>query len=150
MIDHKLCPSKDICLIPNISLGVFRFGDDISQYVPLYPCSYEANPDKDEVFGFDSYNFPTLGLSVWTNSAGMITSVRSDTYCYWNDVNIIGLSIKKFLKFFQLETDNEEVCYLLHGEMKSQHVYEIDSIGLQLWTWYGKIKTVIATRLPDL
>lgn len=149
MTDRTPLPSKGLCFIPNTSFGPFRFGDNISHYVHLYSCSYEANPNKNEGFGFDSYDFHTLGLSVWTNADGTIASVRSDTYCYWNDINIIGMSIREFRRLFQLEPDGEDIFYLLHGEMKSQHVYDFDSVGLQLWTWYGKIKTVIATRLPD-
>jgi len=145
IVEHQ----KDNVFVPNRSLGLFCFEQNINQYLSLYPYYYEENPNKEEGYGFDSYDFYTLGMSVWTTSEGIIKSIKCDEYCYWHDVNIIGLQYKKFKEMFNIKPDNEEICYMLSGHMKSQHVYEFDSIGLQLWTWYGKIRTVIACRLPD-
>lgn len=140
---------SDNILVPNVSLGMFKFENNIKQYLRKAPYSYEEDPDTENGSSFDSYDFYTKGLSVWTDSKGIIKSVRCDTQCSWNNVNIINLSLKKFKEIFCIEPNDEDICYLMYGTMKSQHVYDFDAVGLQVWTWYGKIKTVIACRLPN-
>lgn len=140
---------KDNELIPNVSLGVFHFETDIREYLQMFPYTYEENPTKNDEYGFDSYRFFSLGLTVWTDNKGIIKSIVTDESCFWNNSNIIGMHIKKFKSIYEINPDSEDVCYMMQERMKTQHVYDFYTIGLQLWTWYGIIRTVIATNYPE-
>jgi len=134
-------------LVPNVSLDKFILGSDIRGYLKNVSYVYEENPDTKKDVGYDSYCFENPDLEVWTDKNGIIRSVRSETDCYWNNINIVGLRYNKFKEIFQLEPDDQEICYLYDGT--SQHVYDFDSVGLQIWVWYGVIRTVIAYQATD-
>lgn len=138
---------KDSLFVPNVSLGQFVLGSDIKLYLENASYVFEENPDKEEGYGYDSYYFDKTKLEVWTDSEGIIESIRSEHACYWNNVNIIGLRYEKFKAIFHLEPDSEDRCYFPNGT--SQHVYDFESDGLQLWVRYGKIRTVIISQLTD-
>ena len=140
-------PINGSILIPNVSFGQFVFGSNIMSYLNDASYQYEENPDKMKGYGYDSYYFDKLDLEVWTDEKGIIKSVTTDNECYWNNVNIIGLRYEKFKKIFQLEPDAQDVCHLYDGT--SQHVYDFYSIGLQVWVWYGIIRTIIANQAID-
>ena len=139
--------TNDSIFVPNVSLGRFVLGSDIGPYLKNVSYAYEENPDKEKGYGYDSFFFNKLNLEVWTNSKGIIESIRSDYACYWNNVNIIGLRYEKFKMIYKLEPDTEDKCYFPNGT--SQHVYDFDSKGVQLWVRYGVIRTVIVSKLID-
>lgn len=141
---------KDNTLIPNVSLGQFVLGNNISDYLKNDTYIYEENPNKQDGYGFDSFYFVNQGLEVWTDNKGTIKCIKSTRVCYWKNVNIVGLPYKKFLSKFDLKPDSEDICYFSEGKMKTQHVYDFDSIGMQLWVWYGIVRTVIVNQLGIL
>ena len=140
-------PINDNILLPNISLGRFVFGNNIKLYLNDFSYKYEENPDKKKGYGYDSYYFDKLKIEVWTDESGIIESVRCEHACYWKSVNIIGLRYEKFKAMCHMEPDVQDLCYMYDG--KTQHVYDFESMGLQLWVRYGIIRTVIACRLLD-
>ncbi len=133
--------------VPNVSLDKFILGSDIKRYLKNVSYVYEKDPDTKKDVGYDSYCFEKPDLEVWTDKNGIIRSVRSETACYWNNINIVGLRYNKFKEIFQLEPDGQDICYLYDGT--SQHVYDFYSVGLQIWVWYGVIRTVIAYQAID-
>lgn len=133
--------------IPNVSLGCFSFGTNIKRYLNNHTFIYLKNPNRSEGYGFDTYNFEKLNLEVWTDDKGVIQCVRSENDCFWNNVNMIGLRYVKFKEIFNAQPDSEDICFFPDGT--SQHVYDFDSIGLQLWVRYGIIRTVIAGKIVD-
>lgn len=135
-------PTNTSLLVPNVSLDKFVFGSDIKGYLKDVPYIYEEYPETKMDIGYDSYCFEKPDLEVWTDKDGIIRSVRSESICFWGNTNIVGLRYKKFIEVFHLKPDGQDVCYLYDGT--SQHVYDFDSVGLQIWVWYGIIRTVIA------
>lgn len=138
---------KNNTLIPNVSLGQFVLGNNIREYFKYNTYIYEENPNKQDGYGFDSFYFVNQELDVWTDNEGTIKCIKSTHECYWNNVNIVGLSYKKLLSKFDLKPDSEDVCYFSNGKMKTQHVYDFDSVGMQVWVWYGIVRTVIVNQL---
>ena len=138
---------KDSIFVPNISLGQFVLGSDIRIYLKTASYIFEENPDKDKGYGYDSYYFEKNNLEVWTDSNGIIESIRSEYACYWNNINVIGLRFEKFKAIYHLEPDSEDRCYFPNGS--SQHVYDFESVGIQIWVRYGIIRTAIVSRLSD-
>ena len=138
---------KDSIFVPNVSLGQFVLGSDIRSYLRNEAYVFEENPDKEKGYGFDSYYFDQLGLEVWTDSDGIIESIRSEHACYWNNINIIGLRFEKFKEIYHLKPDSEDKCYFPDGT--SQHVYDFELDGIQLWVRYGIIRTVIVCQLAE-
>lgn len=140
-------PIKNNTLVPNVSLGQFVLGNSIRKYLTYDTYVYEENPHKQDGYGFDSFYFVNQELDVWTDNRGTIKCIKSTHVCYWKDVNIVGLPYKNFLSKFDLKPDSEDICYFPEGKMKTQHVYDLDSIGMQVWVWYGIIRTVIVNQL---
>ncbi len=138
---------KDNILVPTISLGRFVFGSDIRTYLDGASYIFEEDPDTKEDLSFNTFCFKTLNLEVWTDVNGIIDSVMCEKSCYWDDINLVGLRFEKFKAIFRLEPDSQDVCYLSNGH--AHHVYEFNSVGLQIWVWYGIIRTVIAHQLYD-
>ena len=125
-------PIKNNTLVPNVSLGQFVLGNSIRKYLTYDTYVYEENPHKQDGYGFDSFYFVNQELDVWTDNRGTIKCIKSTHVCYWKDVNIVGLPYKNFLSKFDLKPDSEDICYFPEGKMKTQHVYDFDSIGMQV------------------
>ncbi len=138
---------KDNIFVPTVSLGQIALNSDIKTYLDGTSYVYEEDPKTKEDLSYDTYYFDKYDLEAWVDVNGIVVSVKSSNTCYWNGINIVGLRFEKFKSIFHMEPDNQDVCYISNGQ--SHHVYDFYSVGLQIWVWYGIIRTVIATRVLD-
>ncbi|MFA7081123.1 MAG: hypothetical protein WC135_00780 [Bacteroidales bacterium] len=60
------------------------------------------------------------------------------------------MPFENFLSEYNVIPDSSEKSYLLvNGRGQNQIVYEIETLGLQIWVWRGKIRTVIANNYVE-
>ena len=78
-----------------------------------------------------------------------IDFIICDICCYWQNENLIGMTYDHFLSLIGGQCpDNEDICYVPVSRERGQNqkVYNFKSIGLQVWVWRNKIKTIIVSK----
>ena len=134
-------------LVPNESVGVFKLGNNIKEYLNLNPKYY---PKIDE-YTDDMYDFCCPELSIWTNDDGVINSISCHKECYWQGNNLIKMLFEEFLSKYKINPDQSENIYLMVNERgQNQMVYDFNDLGLQIWVWRKKIVTVIVSSYKGL
>lgn len=132
---------KKINLLPNKSLGDFTLGESVNKYLHL---PHEVKNHGDYV----SYNFDLLGVTLWLNNENNIDTIRCTRQCYWNGANLINMPIDDFLSIYSLTPDDIEDIYVLVSENRGQNqtAYTFSDLGIMVWTWRNKIKTVLVSN----
>ncbi|MBF0730970.1 MULTISPECIES: hypothetical protein [Bacteroidaceae] len=133
-------------LIPNESLGMFVLGDNIDKYLIL-PHTVD-HMGCESLYSYDGYEFPEQYVSVWVENK-KIDFIICDICCYWQNENLIGMTYDHFLSLIGGQCpDNEDICYVPVSRERGQNqkVYNFKSIGLQVWVWRNKIKTIIVSK----
>lgn len=144
--------------VPFKSVGPILLDSDIENYLnlPHFVKRIQVGgglDPNDEVFVVDYY-FPDYGLSAscYENSkiiTGVDVRIPAGNCITWEGHNLIGMSLRTFQKTYSVEITSDEVFYM-PGHMRKQHCYTIDSVGLLIWTWRGKIITVqVMHYIPD-
>ena len=139
-----IAPKNDYyVLIPNVSFGIFKFGATIESY-----CRYEYESDRipdriDSRRFFDRFYFPYFNIRLWSYDGNTIDSVLTDSACILEGKNIIGMPFKLFQEKYG-PPDDSDIIFLPQDDRQTHHVYDYDSLGLQLWTWRNRIVEVIA------
>ena len=128
-------------LIPNKSYGTFIIGEDINEYLHL-------NHIKSDLEYHDNYEF--LNFDVWVKN-DKIDTICCETECYWQGRNLIGMLYEDFLILAKQLPDKEEMLYVPVSPDRgpNQKVYDFDDLGLQIWVWRNKIKTVLISRYEE-
>jgi hypothetical protein len=136
-------------LVPNKSLGAFVLGEEINKYFNLK--HYVTHYEEKETSSYDSYEFYELNVIVWVEN-GKITTIKSDTECYWQGKNLIKMSFEQFLIDYKLVPDESAMIYTLVSENRGQNqmVYDFEDLSLQIWVWRKKIVTVIVSNYHDI
>lgn len=133
----------NIVLIPQVSVGKFILGDNISNY--LHISHRVIHHDEDQI-PYDSYIFDDLGITIWVEN-NKVDTVSCIVECIWKDKNLIKMKFDDFLSICNNIPDKEESIYLLvNGRGQNQIVYDFDDLGLQIWVWRKKIVTVIISK----
>ena len=141
-IDYNM---EELELIPNVSFGMFVLGDSIDKYLSL---SHTVEHIEDEFFSYDDYEFPELYVSMWVENQ-KINTIRCETYCFWQNENLIGMTYDRFLLLIGgRQPDGEDVCNVPVSKDRGQNqkVYDFDDFGLQIWVWRNKIRVVLITK----
>ena len=135
-------------LTPNSSLGVFELGKDIGTYLHL-PHFFEHN--DFETFSNDCYEFYDGIVEVWVIKDNKIDTIRCNSECYWKEKNLIGMLFDDFSKLSENKPDKESVVYVPINRDRGQNqtVYEFDKLGLQVWVWRNRIKTVLISKYDE-
>ncbi|WP_295712252.1 hypothetical protein [Mucilaginibacter sp.] len=136
---------NNTALIPNISVGLFKLGDNINNY-NSYKSDYNKKSHNDEYME-DYYEFVDPPLIVFVNGNNEITTINCNVECLWEGINLIGFLFDAFLKLASIKPNNHELIYVLKNADKgqNQHVYTFENFGIQVWTWRNKIVTVSCT-----
>ncbi|WP_294626895.1 hypothetical protein [uncultured Bacteroides sp.] len=132
-------------LVPNVSVGMFVLGDNINRYLSL---SHTVEHIDRGFYSYDDYEFPEQYVSMWVENQ-KIEFITCDTYCFWHNENLIGMSYDRFLLLIGgQQPDDEDVCYIPISKDRGQNqkVYDFENLGLQIWVWRNKIKTVIISK----
>lgn len=127
-------------LVPNISYGEFLLKEDIRNYTHL---PHTKQYHKEKYFSYYSYEFAEIDMIVWVQK-NIIDSIRLTKECFFCGENIIKMDFDYFLKKYGVKPNDKETLYtLVNGRGQNQIVYDFDKLGLQIWVWRGKIRTVI-------
>lgn len=125
------------------SVGPFKLGCNISAYLPEYQLEY--TPKESELEDWDSYRYKEGMISLYTNR-GIIESIACRTDCYVDDFFLVGADLNSFFLQFDIDKENIEEDEIFLDDENSQFVYEIDSLGLQIWVTHDcKIETVFVS-----
>lgn len=130
-------------LIPNKSVASFIIGDIIDSYLYL-PHTVEYHQEKS--FSYVSYDFFMENIIIWT-TGNKIETIRCDVNCFWKGQNLINMFYDDFIILSGQQPDGEDVCYvpISPNRGQNQKVYDFDELGLQLWIWRKKIKTILVS-----
>jgi hypothetical protein len=131
---------ENYTLILNKSLGRFIIGDDIEKYLHLNHLISDI-----ETFSRGCYDFYNETIAVWTTKK-KIETIRCNVKCYWQNQNLIGMLYEDFLVLANpQQPDDESVEYVLISSEKGQNqsVHTFYDLGLQVWVWRKKIRTVL-------
>lgn len=130
-------------IIINKSVGPFKLGHNISAYLTDY--QFEYTPKQSELEDWDSYSYKEGMISLYTNQ-GVLESIACRTDCYIDDFFLVGANLNSFFKHFNIDKANIEKDEIFLDDENSQFVYEIDSLGLQIWVNHDcKIETVFVS-----
>ena len=126
--------------LPFTSVGIFRFGADITQYKNILETFMYEPPDE---FGTEYYESPDSNLLISVEK-NKIISIFCYQELYFMGVNIIGLNFENFKQLFHYPKLNDiDKCYL-SNESYPTYIYDFDEIGVQAWKAKGKVVTIIA------
>lgn len=129
-------------LVPNKSYAGFVLGEDIHKYLgnnriyDFYPTDRDTNNER--------YDFYHPKITVWTENDRIVTISCEET-CYWQGKNLIGMCYKDFLAMVKIQADDEDIIYVPQSPYRGQNqkVYSFDTLGLMVWVWRDKIRTVL-------
>ncbi len=140
--------NNNYLLIPNKSLGIFILGDYIEKYLYL---SHVQKCENEERFSYNSYEFYNGNIEVWLTEDNRVRTIHCDKKCYWKNQNLIGMNYNNFLILTQQEPNEEDIIYIPVSTDRGQNqkVYDFDDLGLQVWVWREKIRTVLVTKYED-
>lgn len=140
---------KRLDLIPNTSLGEFILGANIKEYNHIPHHIVHHNNDRSDYY---SYEFEKYGIVLWVDEKNNINTIRSTKECFWENENLIKMSINEFLIHFHYIPDSIETYYVPINEDRGQNqtVYEFNHLGLMIWVWRQKIRTVIISNYNSL
>jgi hypothetical protein len=134
----------------NKSLGVFIIGNIIDNYLHL---SYKFKHEDYDTFSSNTYDFYKGKVSIWTiedddNQINVIHTIRCNSECYWKDYNLIGMNYENFIILAEQQPNGEDIYYvpISSDRGQNQKVYDFDALGLQIWVWRKKIKTILITN----
>ena len=133
-------------LIPNESFGGFIFGDDVRNYFNWEHIAYSLETSDD------AYHFPQLNIDIWLADDGSysIQYISTEKKLILNHINWIGKPIKEFNNQFG-KADSISIEYLYNQKGRRKHVvYDYDLLGLQLWTFRGRIVQGISGDATDM
>ena len=134
-------------LIPNKSYENFILGDDITNNLHLpYRMKSSDNPIDYDIYYFDNLNF-----DIWVEN-GKIGTISCKIECYWKGKNLIKMPYDVFLALANHQQPNkEEVLYVPINRDRGQNqtVYNFDKLGLMIWVWRKKIRTVLIYNYKD-
>ena len=132
-------------LKPYIGVGDFDFGKKINTYFDIYKFEYFKCEDATE---WDMYKVPDLSIEIYTENE-TIVSIACRKHCYFKGINIIGMNLVDFYNLLKLSPNRTvDKIYVKEGN-HYQDVIEISEIGVQIWVYRGKIKTVFCSPLID-
>ena len=121
---------EKISLIPKKSYENFILGDDITNYLHL---PYHMKSSDDPIV-YDVYYFDNLNFDIWQGK------------------NLIGMLYDDFLALINYQQpDKEEILYVPVDRDRGQNqtVYTFDHLGLMVWVWRKKIRTVLISNYED-
>lgn len=112
------------------SVGPFQLESNINQYKSEFEL--EFSPKETEQQDWDCYSYKDGMIDIFTR-AGVIETIACRGDCFLNGNFLIGMNIDAFFSIFGIDKAkiSVDVVYLLDDT--EQDVYEIDSLGLQVW-----------------
>ena len=134
-------------LILNTAYNDFILDSNISNY--LYK-NHTKRVYNESTFTNSSYYFYDDEIDIWCDDDGNINTIRCASSCLYQGVELICLPFQELLSAIHILPSNYEQIYLLvNGRGQNQHVYDFETIGLQIWVWRQKVKTVLIYKVVE-
>jgi len=141
---------KNFELMPNKSLGLFVLGENIKNYFYL---PYVFKHEEFKSFSIDNYEFYGGNVEIWIRGEDndKIWTICCNVVCYWKGKNLIGMLYENFLVLAGKYPDNKSIEYVPISSDRGQNqtVYDFDGLGLQIWVWRDRIKTVLISKYEE-
>lgn len=130
---------------PNISVGVFRFGDRIDHYISA--LSLTEFPDEyDEEVGWKVYGWSGPELRIFVED-DKIVSIACYDECWYRGVNLIGTDFSEAIVCIGSSPEDDPEAFDINGE--TQVVFEFEEVDAQLWVKEDIVVTVICGFLSE-
>ena len=100
---------------------------------------------------YDVYYFDNLNFDIWVENDKIVV-INCEIECYWQGKNLIGMLYDDFLALINYQQpDKEEILYVPVDRDRGQNqtVYTFDHLGLMVWVWRKKIRTVLISNYED-
>ncbi|UMY65276.1 MULTISPECIES: hypothetical protein [unclassified Flavobacterium] len=123
--------------VPFEQVGEFKLGTPINDYLKSFSFTFS---EKDTITEWETYELQEEGLELYVEN-GLIVSICCRDECIYKGRNMIGMGIDEFLSAFSVHSSSSNKIHLDDDE--SQFVYDIDEMGLQVWSRNGRIVTAI-------
>ncbi|MEP3478181.1 MAG: hypothetical protein ABJZ55_02930 [Fuerstiella sp.] len=129
---------------PKISLGPIRFNEHIGTI--LTDFSFLPRKYKEDHTGWSTFGCDNNETLVHLENE-IVQSVACHRRCILDSTNLIGLTVKSFLKA-TCSSLPEKLDQLQVGDQR-QDVYEFDNLGAQVWLQCEQIVTIICDAGAD-
>jgi hypothetical protein len=141
--EHSNDRSTLTTVIPNVSVGPFRFNDPIESYLNRF--RFSVSPEDE--LGFKTYDIDDPETTLFVKK-GRIDFIGLYDLCYLKDQNIIGLTVDEFMASTNAKYYGAVDVADFEEDDIPQYIYDFEDLGLQIWTKGegGKIVTVIASE----
>lgn len=135
---------------PSVSIGPFVLGSNVSDHFDKEYERMRYRVADGDGADYDSYNFPDYDIYVTTKPDDIrIESISAETSVIWNGKNLIGMKITKFMEEFPVTLYKVEKGFYVMRYDQNQTVYDFEDPDIQVWTWWGKIVTVIISDFSE-
>ncbi|MEX3009257.1 hypothetical protein [Hoeflea sp. TYP-13] len=144
MAVKKAFNEMDATWIPGESVGPIVFGSpvkSVSSFLTIERKNFDQEPE-DETF--------CDANDEWMISAenGYISAIDCFRKCFYEGVNLVGLPIEDCLELLGCDR-NKTVDDTVWFEDGDQDVYEIDSLGAQIWVFKGRVLSISVMEIYD-
>ena len=124
-------------IIPLISVGPFKFKEPIDKYLKEYPPEKVSHIDKfgsvDLPFSWTTYCYYNDCLILNVEN-GIIENITIEMDCMLNRKNIYNIDVHEFFNEYMIKKQEQKIDDEYRNDKKECYsIYEIDSLGLQLW-----------------
>ena len=118
-------------IVPHLSIGPVRFRERIDLFLEKFD-DFDYHLDDDNTI-WDEHYFLNRDLVVYTeNDLVICAGIFCD--CYLEGRNLFGMNIGEFFATFNISEKERSVDERLWvSDTEQQSVYEIQSLGLELW-----------------
>jgi hypothetical protein len=139
-ITHKKARGAEFSLTTNQSVGIFKLGFTVLECLKPYDYIYHERLEEYEE-SCDYYEISSIGLSLYLDDNKLLSDVICDKYCFFENINLIGMNVNNFMEQFGVTADKVEKLSVSLNESKIQNqtVYDFDKMGLIIWTFRKKI-----------
>lgn len=140
-----------IHLVPNTSVSIFKLGDNIANYLTH---DYELVTTEESGDYYDTYIFYDIPVDIWVDSETrlIIDTIRCQISCILDNHELIGMPYSDFTRIFKVKHDNVDQLYSYGPKVNGRNytVYDFDELGLMIWVWRDRIRTILVSKVePD-
>ncbi|MCY6383086.1 hypothetical protein [Hoeflea prorocentri] len=140
----KALKEIDATWIPGESVGPIVLGnpaESISSFLTVERKNYDCGPEDETFCDVDDE---------WMISAenGYISTIACFRKCVYEGVNLVGLPIEDCLERLGCDR-NKSADDSVWFEDGDQDVYEVDSLGAQIWVFKGRVDSIAVMEIYD-
>ena len=123
-------------LVPLKRVGPFEFGKSIDSYHHL--SLIEIPEEYDKEVNWRVYSVKNKDIRIYSDK-GIITAIACYDECFFNNINIIGLSFDEFKSNINLKPTGSDKMELDDG---IKEVYDFDELAIEVFVKDGIIISV--------